>query len=141
MYNIQHYSKAKSSPLRINKDLYHKIGPHGTSSFCDGVLNGNIDIKDINNIPMQETIELLRSTMKPQLPPQDKSNSLHPSQISIELDKTDYTTVFQKWKETTTTLPSGRHLSHYKAILKCPKIIKYHCTMASLPLKYGFAPN
>ena len=140
-HNIQHYSKAESSPLGINKDLYHKIGPHGTSPFCDNVLNGNIHIKDLNNIPIQETIELLRSTMKPRLPSQDNTASLYPSQISIELDKTDYITVFKKWKETTTTLPSGRHLGHYKSILKCPKIIKYHCIMTSLPLQYSFAPT
>ena len=138
-HSIQHYSKAESSPLGISKDLYHKIGLHGTSSFCYDILNGNIHIKDLNTIPMKETIELLQSAMKPQMPSQDNSTSLHPSQISIELDKTDYTNVFQRWKETTTTSPSGLYSGHYKAILKCPEIVKYHCIMASLPLKYGFA--
>ena len=32
----------------------------------------------------------------------------------ISLDEMIY--VFTKWKERTTTLPSGRHLDHYKAL-------------------------
>ena len=49
--------------------------------------------------------------------------------------------VFSKWKETTTTSPSGRNLGHYKAILGSPDIIEFHCIKESLPLHFGFAPN
>ena len=49
--------------------------------------------------------------------------------------------MFSKWKEKTTTSPSGRHLGHYKAILQEPDLIQYHCIMASLPLTYGFTPK
>lgn len=63
-YNIAHYSNAESSPLGLNTPLYHKLGPSGTTKFSDDVLNGTINIKDLEDIEMKETIELLHSAVK-----------------------------------------------------------------------------
>ena len=49
--------------------------------------------------------------------------------------------MFSKWKEKTTTSPSGRHLGHYKAILQEPDLIQHNCIMVSPPLMYGFTPK
>ena len=86
---------------------------------------------------------LLQSTMKPQTKPTIKHSFPEntPSEINITLDSEDYIKMFSKWKEKTTTSPSGRHLGHYKAILQEPDLIQYHCIMASLPLTYGFTPK
>ena len=64
-YNIQHYSKAEKSPVGLNTPLSKQIGPHGTSPFCDRILHGTLTIQDLKEIPMQETIELLKITISP----------------------------------------------------------------------------
>ena len=43
-YNIMHYSKAESSPVGIGQPLYHKLGPHGTTDFCDKILHGELTL-------------------------------------------------------------------------------------------------
>ena len=136
--NIAHYSKAENSPLGIGTPLYKKIGPHGTSPFCDRVLQGQLNFQDMQDIPMQETLELLQATL---YPPSTSPSSSSGTTISIDLNHDDYTKIFSKWAEKTTTSPSGRHLGHYKAILQSPELIQYHCIMSSLPLQFGFAPE
>ena len=89
-YNIKHYSKAESSPVGIQEPLYKKIGNHRTSKFCDEVLNGNMRVEDLDDIPMAETIELLHSTIHPTI---QKSNTQSPTpipSINIDLQKEDY---------------------------------------------------
>ena len=142
-YNIKHYSKAEASPVGIGTPLHEKLGPYGISPFCDRVLQGNMNFHDLEDIPMSETVELLKSMVKPQIHSTNQQTLPHntPAEINISLDNEDYTKMFKKWKEKTTTSPSGRHLGHYKSILQEPELIKYHCIMASLPLKYGFTPK
>merc|ERR1712177_78867 len=99
--------------------------------------------QDLEDIPMPETVELLHSTVKPQIQSHIRQSSTGntPPEINITLDQEDYIQMFSKWKEKTTTSPSGRHLGHYKAILKEKDIIQYHYIMSELPLKYGFTPT
>jgi hypothetical protein len=68
----------------------------------------------------------------------------------LEITKTDYITGFKIWKERTSTLPSGCHLGHYKAIInntedktvvRTANPLTDLVTMTNLPLKYGFAPT
>jgi hypothetical protein len=42
--------------------------------------------------------------------------------------------------ENTSSSPSGRHIGHYKAILKHPSLATLHAKMMSLPFQVGFAP-
>ena len=96
-------------------------------------------MKDLEDIPLIETRELLLATMSPLAHP----TPTHPKEhlINIDITKKDFHQMFCKWKESTTTSPSGRHLGHYKAILETPELIEFHCIMASLPIKFGFAPD
>ena len=45
------------------------------------------------------------------------------------------------WDEKTSTSPSGRHLGHYKAIIRDRKIAQLYGIMCELPVKHGFAPK
>ena len=100
-YNIKHYSKAEASPVRIGTVLHEKLGPYGISSFCDRVLQGKMTFQDLEDIPMTETVELLQSTVKPQIKPTIQHSCLEntPSEKNITLDSEDYTKMFSKWKE------------------------------------------
>ncbi|KAI2505799.1 hypothetical protein MHU86_8661 [Fragilaria crotonensis] len=44
--------------------------------------------------------------------------------ISININEDDVSYGFKKWKETTSTSPSGRHLGHYKALIRDPILLK-----------------
>jgi hypothetical protein len=77
--------------------------------------------------------------------------------INCEISEDDFILGFRKWKESTSTSPSGWHLGHYKAIVYDPDLKKQepkkqhlheHKTnfvealvkLINVPLRYGFAP-
>ena len=45
-HNIKHFSEAKDTPLGMGTFLHKAIGPHGTSEFCDCVLDGGLGETD-----------------------------------------------------------------------------------------------
>ena len=53
----------------------------------------------------------------------------------------DFRRLFTKWKESTSSSPSGRHIGHYKAILGNDDLVDFHCGMLELPLQFGFSPK
>lgn len=67
--------------------------------------------------------------------------SLTRTEISTELTVQQFISGIKIWKETTSTSPSGRHLGHYKAIIRDAELAQLFTTLTSLPLKYGFAPE
>ena len=46
------------------------------------------------------------------------NNGNNTKQISIDITQKEFMTGFRKWREATSTSPSGRHLGHYKALLR-----------------------
>jgi hypothetical protein len=44
-------------------------------------------------------------------------------------------------KEATSSSPSGRHIGHYKAIIKDPVLVSLHTAMMSIPFQVGIAPE
>ena len=76
----------------------------------------------------------------------DRFTDLPPSssqegEIYLDITPADFRRMFKKWKEQTSSSPSGRHLSNYKAILNDDEMVKLHCIMCSLLLKCGFPPT
>jgi hypothetical protein len=66
------------------------------------------------------------------------------------ITEADFIFGFKKWKERTSTSPSGQHLGHYKAIIhdaadktveRTVSPLSHLVTMVNLPLQYGFAPT
>jgi hypothetical protein len=47
----------------------------------------------------------------------------------------------QRWKETTSTSLSGRHLGHYKTAILDGEVAKLHVDMINFPITYEFAPE
>jgi hypothetical protein len=55
-------------------------------------------------------------------------------EISATIGDDDFRKTLQKWKETTSTSPSGRHLGHYKtALLLDDDILQLHVDMLNIP--------
>ena len=67
--------------------------------------------------------------------------SLTNHEISTIITVQQFISGIKIWKETTSTSPSGRHLGHYKAIIRDENLAQTFTTMTSLPLQYGFAPK
>lgn len=93
-----HYSKAEASPVGIGTTLYDKLGPYKISPFFDRVLQVKITFQDLEDIPMMETVELLKSTVEPQI----KQKTIHSyptntlAEIHIYIDSEDYKKMFSK---------------------------------------------
>ena len=59
--------------------------------------------------------------------------------ISIEVTDDDVIRGFSRWKESTTTSPSGRHLGHYRAIIQDEALLRCITSFLNLILKYGLS--
>ena len=58
--NITHFSEAEKTPLGKGTYLHKVIGPHGTSEFCDQVLDDGLGETDKEEINYVEAYELLQ---------------------------------------------------------------------------------
>jgi hypothetical protein len=79
--------------------------------------------------------------------------------IHSKISDDDFIDGFKKWKESTSTSPSGRHLlGHYKVIVTDPDLqwqtpekshlrvwetnfVEYRVKLLNIPIHYGFAPK
>jgi hypothetical protein len=78
--------------------------------------------------------------------------------IDCEITEEVFISGYKKWKESTSTSPSGRHLGHYKAIVYDPCLKKQETeqahlckretnlvaalvTLLNIPIHHGFAPK
>ena len=53
----------------------------------------------------------------------------------------DFKKCVQRWKETTSTSPSGRHLGHYKTAILDDEVAQLLVDMINFPITHGFAPD
>ena len=68
-HNIKHFSEAEHTPLGKRTFLYEAIGPHGTSEFCDRVLEGGLGEADRDSVNFAEAYELLQHMQLRKSPP------------------------------------------------------------------------
>lgn len=59
---------------------------------------------------------------------------------TVILDK-EFIATYREAKESTSSSPSGRHIGHYKAVLKDPSLVALHATIMLIPFQVGFMPN
>ena len=59
--------------------------------------------------------------------------------ISTTLSEADVSKGFKRWRESTTTSPSGRHLGHYKALISDPILIESLTKFLHIALNTGIA--
>jgi hypothetical protein len=106
-----------------------------------GSLQGELVRPVLNeNASFAET-QLALDLLQPFDPPADP--------VSIHVTSDDFKHFFKKWKETTSTPPSGKHLGHYKALISpviafdevlspvADKIIETHVTLLNIAATHG----
>ena len=59
--------------------------------------------------------------------------------ISIDISEVDVIHGFKRWRETTTTSPSGRHLGHYKALIQDSMLLRCLTKFLNIALFHGIA--
>jgi hypothetical protein len=101
--NISHFSQADGTPFTTEL-LIDLIGEDGCSNKALEILEGNVPSS------LQKYPKLLLSEMK-------KARDTLPLNMTLD----DMCHGFHKWRENTTTSPSGKHLGIYKSLVNAKK--------------------
>ena len=141
--NQAHFSQATGTPF--SHPPLDAVRWAGNTDMGKSMLDGTIDIESLNLTRAERIfVEELRSKV-----PSDPVNPLPSASITYD----EWVNLFHKWRETTSTSPSGAHLGIYKAILAhmdnhskdetpdpMPKrIIESLVALMNGTLKHGFA--
>ena len=100
--NRRHFSQAGETPL-ASEEIIELFGPGGDTKFAQNILDGSANLSEVTD---NETTQLLLQLMK-----KEKTEEIN---FTIE----DMMDRYKKWKEKTTTSPSGRHFGHYHALYR-----------------------
>lgn len=104
--NIQHFGQAAGTPF-TTPPLVDKFGYIGMTFQGEQLIQeGHHSInRDTISTPTLDVLDRLTDTTKRQ--------PIYHDLISFE----SFTSAIKKWRESTSTSPSGRHLGHYKSLL------------------------
>jgi hypothetical protein len=107
-FNRNHFRAASASPCGKGT-IHEKLTFTSLSRPAQELLKGHIPKEWYRNDELLR--EFLSSFAKP-----ESINNMDPISTLITTEDVKYG--FGKWKESTSTSPSGRHLGHYKAIIQ-----------------------
>jgi hypothetical protein len=101
--NIRHFRQAKYTPL-ATPEVIRTIGFGADTTRVEQLLEGNNDPTDIT---YNEWSRYLLTSMK-----------RHSKELEIEITTEKMMSKYRRWKERTSTSPSGRHLGHFHALFR-----------------------
>ena len=101
--NIRHFRQAETTPLATS-DVMDIIGWGANTSRADDLLEGKTDPSDITD---DQWSRYLLASMK-----------RHSKEITVEITASKMMGKYKRWKERTSTSPSGRHLGHFHALFR-----------------------
>lgn len=128
-YNCEWFRQSSDTPFGSGV-LYDLVGGDGLTEEADAIIDGQCI--EYMGIPMSRELQVfLEECKRPESVPTISSI------ISLE----NFKTTVKKWKESTSTSPSGRHLGHYKVSLVDDDIASLHTDMLNIPITHGFAPS
>ena len=100
--NQMHFNQCAGTPFTVGP--LRKLRWAADSELAERILQG---IKDFRNITEDTLLQKVLSECQAKAP-----------EVSDEITTEDLKQLFQIWRETTTTSPSGRHLGIYKAVFQ-----------------------
>ena len=101
--NVRHFRQAETTPL-ATAEVINTIGWGADTECSENLLEGQGDPSDITD---DEWSRYLLASMK-----------RHSQEITIEITSEKMMAKYKRWKERTSTSPSGRHLGHFHALFK-----------------------
>jgi hypothetical protein len=101
--NIRHFRQAEFTPLAA-PEVIGKIGFGANTNRAEQILDGSDDVTDITD---DEWSRYLLKSMR-----------RHSKEIKIEITTEKMIDKYRRWKERTSTSPSGRHLGHFHALFR-----------------------
>jgi hypothetical protein len=126
--NRQQYHQAHNTPFGSGP-LADQVGRRGDTLLAQQLLQGVLP--DITSTLLPETQCILKTLAR------DYPIAMATATIT---DK-EFQDSYKAAKEATSSSPSGRHIGHYKAILKDPTLTALHATMMSIPFQVGIVPD
>jgi len=127
--NLDQYNQAQHTPFGFGP-LADMIGWKGDTSTSLDILNVRLP----QTLPpdlLPETIKILQTLADPTTETQGTG----------VISEEEFIQSYRLSQEGTSSSPSGRHIGHYKAALKDPKLVSLHTNMMSIPFQVGFAPD
>jgi hypothetical protein len=106
--NIRHFRQAEFTPL-ASPEAIRKIGFGADTDRAENILEGKDDPSDITD---DEWSRHLLTSMK-----------RHSKELQITITAEKMMSKYRRWKERTSTSPSGRHLGHFHALFRPLKAI------------------
>ena len=103
--NYKHFGQANGTPF-TEAPLKDWLGNYGETETGQAILAGELRPALDQGFPETQTVLDLLQPFDPPAQP-----------ISSLVTSSDFKSFFAKWKENTSTSPSGKHLGHYKALL------------------------
>jgi hypothetical protein len=104
--NFKYFGQANDTPF-TTAPLKEWLGQYGETETGQAIMNGELrpTLVDTQFPKTQVVLDLLQPFDPPATP------------ISALVTSSDFKAFFTKWKEMTSTSPSGKHLVHYKSLL------------------------
>jgi hypothetical protein len=132
MYNHQHFQQSKTTPFGSGT-LATLIGSLGLTEACDSILDGSF-LASNNIVVFPELRQFLIDLAMPHELCTDNP-------INTELTVEEYSMAFTKWRESTTTSTSGRHLGIHRATLDLGSVTTDMCELLNIVSRVGLAPT
>jgi hypothetical protein len=128
-YNRSWFRQAQDTPFG-HGELYEMVGYDGLTEEADNIVSG-FCIAHMG-IPMTRELQVFLEECK-------RPTSVVDIKSTITVD--EFKSNVKKWKECTSTSPSGRHLGHYRTAILDDHVAALHTDMLNLPIQYGFSPK
>ena len=128
--NILHFSQGMDTP-GVSSRLGFIIPPFTRNVHSTSVLQGTLDLSDIDH--MSRIQYFLQAMAKPSV--------LHSSSLVDTIITTqDFQQGFKKLSNRTSSITSGRHITHYKILATDPEISQILARAITMPFTNGFSP-
>ena len=129
--NSKQYNQAHHTPFGPGQ-LATLIGHQGDTPSALDLLKGVSLPTNIMDRLLPETVSILNTVMEPTLIlPNNK----------IEISEDDFKSTYRVLHEAMSSSSSGRHVGHYKVVIKDPFLSTLHAQMMTIPFQIGFVPT